>query len=358
MILKNYIKNNKACVIAEIGVNHNGKVSLAKKLVRIAKKCGADVVKFQNFDSNALVTKSAKKAKYQKLNTKNNNSQYSMLKKLELKKKDYFELKKLANNLKLGFLSSPFDNKSLLFLQNELKMNTIKIPSGEITNFKLLSNLKNNSVILSTGMSNLNEIAEAINVIFNKKIYSTTKKIKIIDQKFYNKIYNKIIILHCVSDYPVKDNYANLLAIKQIKDTFQLRVGFSDHTSGLLASSIAVSLGCVVIEKHLTIDKKLEGPDHRASLSPMEFLKMVNQIRKVELMLGDGLKKLEKCEINTKKIARKSLVALKNISKKEKFTEKNLSTKRPGTGVPASQFFKYIGKSCKKNYKIDDLLKE
>jgi N-acetylneuraminate synthase len=358
MILKDYIKNNKVCVIAEIGVNHNGKLSIAKKLIKIAKRSGADVVKFQNFNSNDLVTMSAKKAKYQKLNTKNNNSQYSMLKMLELKNKDYFELKKLANSLKLGFLSSPFDNKSLSFLQNELKINTIKIPSGEITNFKLLSKLKNNSVILSTGMSNLNEIAEAINVIFHKKIYSIKKEIKIIDKKFYNKIYDKIIILHCVSDYPVKESFANLLAIKQIKDTFQLRVGFSDHTSELLAPSIAVVLGCVVIEKHLTINKKLEGPDHRASLNPIEFSQMVNQIRRVELMLGDGIKKLEKCEINTRKIARKSLVALKNIKKKEKFTEKNLTTKRPGTGVPASQFFKYIGTRSKKNYKINDLIKE
>jgi N-acetylneuraminate synthase len=357
MILKNYIKN-KVCIIAEIGVNHNGKLSLAKKLIRIAKKSGADVVKFQNFNSNDLVTKGAKKAKYQKVNTKNNNSQYSMLRTLELKNKDYFELKKLANSLKLGFLSSPFDNKSLSFLQNELKINTIKIPSGEITNFKLLSDLKNNSVILSTGMSNLNEIAEAINVIYNEKIYSTKKKIKIIDKKFYKKIYNKIIILHCVSDYPVKDSHANLLAIKQIKDTFQLRVGFSDHTSGLLAPSIAVSLGCVVIEKHLTADKKLEGPDHRASLNPNEFYEMVKQIRKVESMLGDGFKKLERCEINIVKIARKSLVAIKNIKKKEKFTEKNLSTKRPGTGVSASRFFKYIGTSSKNSYKINDLIKE
>jgi N-acetylneuraminate synthase len=357
MILKNYIKN-RTCVIAEIGVNHNGKLNLAKKLVKVAKNCGADAVKFQNFVAEELVTKVAKKAKYQKINTKNKNTQFYMLKKLELKSKDYFELKKLCRKLKIGFLSSPFDSQSLSFIRNNLKIKTIKIPSGEITNFKLISDLKGFTVILSTGMSTLNDIAEAINVIFKKKIYSNKNKIKIVNYNFHKKIYSKIIILHCVSDYPVKDNFVNLLAINQLKNIFKLRVGFSDHTEGYLASVIAVSLGCKIIEKHLTINKNLNGPDHKASLDPLEFSKMVKFIRKTELMLGNGKKKIEKCEIDTQKIARKSLVAKINILKNERFTTANLTVKRPGTGISASQFFKYIGRISKRNYKADSLIVE
>jgi N-acetylneuraminate synthase len=355
MILKNYTKNN-TCVIAEIGVNHNGKLSLAKKLVKVAKSCGADVVKFQNFAADELVTKVAKKAEYQKINTKNNNTQFNMLKKLELKSEDYFELKKLCRKIKIGFLSSPFDSESLLFIKNNLKIKTIKIPSGEITNFKLISDLKGCSVILSTGMSTLKEIAEAINEIFKKKIFSTKNKIKILNYKIHKKIYNKIIILHCVSDYPVKDNFVNLLAINQLKNIFKLKVGYSDHTEGYLASVIAVSLGCKIIEKHLTINKNLNGPDHKASLDPLEFSRMVKLIRKTELMLGNGNKKVEKCEIDTQKIARKSLVAKINILKNERFTAANLTVKRPGTGIPANLFFKYIGRRSKRNYKADSLI--
>jgi len=358
MILKNYINKKKTCIIAEVGVNHNGNLRLAKKLIRIAKRSGADVVKFQNFDAKELVTKFAQKAKYQKINTRNNSGQLKMLKKLELKTKDYFELKKLSEKINIGFLSSPFDNKSLNFLKKILKVNTIKIPSGEITNFKLISDLKNCSVILSTGMSTPSEIAEAINIIFHKKIYSTKNEIKIINNSFYNNIRKKIAILHCISDYPAKDKFANILAVKDLEKKFKLTVGFSDHTQGYLASIIAVSLGCKIIEKHLTINKNFKGPDHNASLNPVEFSQMVKLIRRTEIMLGDGRKKLEKCEINTIKVARKSLVAKRNIKKNEKFTIDNLTTKRPGTGLSANLFFIYIGTYSKRNYKIDSLIKD
>ena len=191
-----------------------------------------------------------------------------------------------------------------------------------------------------------------------KKIFSTKNKIKILNYNTHKKIYNKIIILHCVSDYPVKDNFGNLLAINQLKNIFKLKVGYSDHTEGYLASVIAVSLGCKIIEKHLTINKNFKGPDHNASLNPLEFSEMVKLIRRTEIMLGDGRKKIEKCELNTIKLARKSLVAKRNISKNEKFTIENLTTKRPGTGLSANLFFKYIGTYSKKNYKIDSLIKD
>jgi N-acetylneuraminate synthase len=357
MILKNIINKKKTFVIAEIGVNHNGDLKKAIKFIKIAKDCGADAVKFQNFKAGSLVTKNAPKADYQIKNTKNNLSQFKMLKKLELLDKDYKYLIKECKKQKIHFLSSPFDNESLFFLQNKLKLSTIKIPSGEINNFNLLNNISKTSVILSTGMSDMVEIAEAINFIFKKKIYNTKKNIRIINKKFHSKIKKKISILHCVTDYPVKNIYANLLAIKTLKENFDLEVGYSDHTEGIMAPCIAVAYGAKIIEKHITINKSDKGPDHKASLNPKEFLAMVKGIRQVEILKGTGIKKKEKCEFKTVKIARKSIIAKKEISKFEKFTLNNITTKRPGNGIPANLFFDYLGKTSNKNYKKDDFIK-
>jgi N-acetylneuraminate synthase len=359
MILKNIIKNKRTFVIAEIGVNHNGSFKNAIKYIKLAKNCGADAVKFQNFKASSLVTYKAPKAEYQIKNTKNNSTQFQMLKKLELINNDYLKLIKECKKRKIQFLSSPFDNESLLFLQNNLKLKTIKIPSGEINNYNLLSLVKKTCLIISTGMSNIGEIIESINFIFKKKIFKLKKKdkVEIINKKLHKYIKYKVVILHCVTDYPVADKFANLLAIKTLKEKLNLEVGYSDHTKGTLAPSIAVSFGAKIIEKHLTINKNENGPDHKASLNPKEFKEMVNLIRQVEILRGDGIKKKEVCEIKNTKIARKSIVAKKDISKFERFTLNNITTKRPGTGVSASLFFKYIGKIASKKYKKDEFIK-
>lgn len=358
MILKKIINSNKVYIIAEIGVNHNGSLAKAKKLILYAKKSGANAVKFQNFQAESLATKFAPKANYQIKNTKNNESQFSMLKRLQLKPEDYYIIKNFCKRNHIDFLSSPFDNESLEFLKNKLRLKIIKIPSGEINNFKLLNNLKTSSIILSTGMSTEIEIANAINFIYKKKIFIIrNKKILIFNKKYLKKIFKRIILLHCVTDYPVKDKFANLMAISSLSKTFKLTIGYSDHTLGILAPIIAVALGSKVIEKHFTLNKSDLGPDHKASLEPKEFKLMVNFIRQTEILKGNGLKKVEFCEKKNIKIARKSLVSKSIIKKNELFNLKNLEVKRPGTGIPANEYFNYLGKKAKRDFLIDELIK-
>ena len=354
-----YNLNDKTFIIAEIGVNHNGNLSLAKKLVLAAKRSGADAVKFQNFTAEKLVTKNAKKAPYQIRNTKNNKSQFEMLKKLELKKSYYYDLSKFCKSIKIKFLSSVFDVESIVFLKNQLKINTIKIPSGEITNPLILEklNLKDYYIILSTGMSDIKEIINAINIIAKKNVYKiVNKRILINNKKKFNIIRNKLTVMHCVTDYPVKDHYANLQCINTLQDVLKIKIGYSDHTKGIIAPLIAVSKGAKMIEKHFTLDKNMSGPDHSASLNPKEFKKMVENIRTFETMNGVGIKKMFDCEKINKKIARKSLVANMPIKKGEKFTYKNITTKRPGNGICSSKIKKYINKFSKKNYQPDDFI--
>lgn len=348
-------------IIAEVGVNHNGKLQRAKKLILAAKKCGANFVKFQNFEADKLSSKKAKMAQYQVKNTKSKSTQFEMLKKLELSKKNYPLLKKFAKKNNIEFLSSPFDEKNYDYLTNHLKCKIVKIPSGEINNYLMLRkiSLNKNQIIMSTGMSNLTEIADAINLICKKKIYSVkSNNVKIIKPNLLKYLKKKIFLLHCVTDYPVEDKFANLNAIRTMSDKFQLNVGYSDHTKGILAPVIATTLGAKIIEKHLTLNVNDKGPDHKASLNPNEFKKMVQNIRTFEKMLGNGVKKIENCEKKNFFVARKSLVSKRSIKKGEKFNYENLTVKRPGSGIPASKIYEYIGKLSKFSYKTDELIKE
>lgn len=353
-------KKQKILIIAEAGVNHNGEIRLAKKLIDIAKKSGADFIKFQNWQAEELVTSNAKMAPYQIKNTKKKTRQINLLKPLELKKKYYPILKKYSKIKKIGFLSSPFDEKNYKYLSHELNCKLIKIPSGEINNFFMLNevNLEKEKLIISTGMSKLEEIADTLNFIAKKKIYKAhNEKISIINIANYNYIKNKISLLHCVTDYPVQEKFANLKCIQTLQNNFKLNTGYSDHTSGTLAPIIAVSLGAKIIEKHLTINKKMSGPDHKASIEGKEFAEMTKNIRSYEKMIGTGFKDIQKCELKNMKIAKKSIVAKKKILKGEIFGFNNLTAKRPVGGRKPSKLFKYIGKKSKKNYDKDDFIR-
>lgn len=324
----------KVTIIAEAGVNHNGDLNIAKKLIDIAKFSKADYVKFQSFKTDELLLKNAKKAEYQIKNTKNKDNQYQMLKKLELSEIIQLKIKEYCLNQKIKFLSTAFDIKSLDFLK-KIGLNTFKIPSGEITNTPYLRHVGSfkKNIILSTGMSDLKEIDFALNVI--------TKAGTPLD---------KITILHCTTDYPTKPKDVNLKAIKTLQDFFGTKVGYSDHTLGIEIAIAAVALGATLIEKHFTISRNNEGPDHKASLEPDELVSLVENIRKIQISLGNGDKKVQKGELNNIKVARKSIVARTKIKKGDVFTEFNLTTKRPGTGISPQKWDKLIGRKSLKNY--------
>ena len=350
---------NKVYIIAEIGVNHNGSISLAKKLIKKAKECGADAVKFQNFITKNLVTINAPKDKYKIKNTNSKQNQFEMLKTLELKLKSYFILKKFAKKNKIDFITSVFDEESLIFVQNKLKNNIIKIPSGELNNYLLLDKLnKKLKIIISTGMSTLPDIVKAINRIYKKEVYKL-KNNKIIkkNKKLLNNIKNKINIMHCVTDYPVEYGYANILSVKYLSKNLGLNVGYSDHTSGVLAPVIAVSLGASIIEKHFTLNQKMKGPDHQASLNPKNFKIMCDYIRNTEVLMGKEEKKIQKCEQKNIKIAKKNIVAKKDIEKGERFTLYNITAKRPYIFLSPDKIDQIINKKAKKKIKINEKIK-
>lgn len=332
----------KVKIIAEIGVNHNGKLDLAYKLIDLAKKSGADYAKFQLAIPENVVTLKAIRAPYQLINLKKKYNQFSLLKKIHFKLSDYYKIKKKCYESNIKFLASPFDIESLNFLQKKLKVNEIKIPSGEINNLPLLEKIskKNKNIFISTGMSSFSEIKFAIQVLL--KNGSSLKNIH---------------ILQCNTSYPTPFEDVNLLAMNRIKLFFKTKVGYSDHTQGIEASIAAVGCGATVIEKHLTLDKKMKGPDHRSSLEPKEFCKLVSSIRNIEKTLYDK-KHISKSEKKNIKLVRKSIVAKKNISKGEIFTENNITTKRPGTGISPIFWHKYINKRSKRNYKADELINE
>ncbi len=329
---------DKTFIIAEAGVNHNGSLDLAKKLIDSAAMIGANAIKFQTFKTELLVSKSAPLAKYQEKNTKNIDNQFQMLKKLELSYEDFLELNRYCLDKGIVFLSSAFDLMSIDFL-SKMDIPIWKIPSGEITNYpylKKIGKLKK-KILLSTGMSTLGEIENAINVF----VENGTN-------------YNDITLLHCSSEYPAPYEEVNLLAIKTLKDAFHLDTGYSDHTQGIEVPIAAVALGAKVIEKHFTLDKNLDGPDHKASLNPDEFALMVKSIRNIELSLGDGIKKPSISELKNKKIVRKSIVASKDIKKGEIFTEDNITTKRPANGLDPFLWDFLIGKKATKDYEKDE----
>lgn len=329
-------------IIAEAGVNHDGSLKKALKLINVAASAGANAVKFQTFKAEDLATKSAPKADYQiKNSSKKKESQYEMLKKLEFSKKMHKACIKRCKEKKILFISSAFDIKNLFFLK-KLNINIFKVPSGEINNIPYLETLGkfNKKIILSTGMSNIGEIKLAINTL----IKNGTKR-------------SKISLLQCTSAYPAPPEEINLRTILTLKKKFKLVVGLSDHSTGVIASSAAVTLGAKIIEKHLTLNKNLKGPDHKASLDPKEFKNMVNNIRIAEKMLGSFIKKITKSEKKNIKIVRKSIVALKNISKNERFGKSNITCKRPGTGIKPKFFKKILGKKSKKNFKKDELIR-
>ena len=334
----------KTLIIAEAGVNHNGDLNLAKRLVELAKKAGADFVKFQSFKSEECVSIKAPKAKYQVQNADDKNeTQFEMIKKLELDKNAHKELLDYAKSLDIGFLSTPFDLPSIELL-NELGLEMFKIPSGEITNLPYLRAVGalRKRVILSTGMSDLNEISAALSVL----IKSGTKE-------------RDISILHANTAYPTPFEDVNLRALQTLQKEFpHHKIGFSDHSLGIACPIAAVAMGACIIEKHFTLDKHLAGPDHKASLEPNELEMMVQGIRQIEKALGDGEKRLTKSEKENLKIARKSLVARREIKKGELFSEMNLTTKRPATGISAMRYDEFLGKMASKNYEKDEFIKE
>lgn len=327
-------------IIAEAGVNHNGSIELAFKLIDAAKEAGADAVKFQSFKAASLVSKKAEKAEYQKRTTDSHESQHEMIKRLELSFEDHIQLVDYCKSKNIIFLSSPFDFDSIDILNN-LGLDTFKIPSGEIINLPYLRKIGklNKNVILSTGMADLGEIEDAVDILMD----NGTKK-------------ENITVLHCNTEYPTPFEDVNLKAMLTIKNAFDIKVGYSDHTNGIEVPIAAVALGAEIIEKHFTIDKNMEGPDHKASLEPTELKAMVESIRNIEKALGDGIKKPSPSELKNKPIVRKSIVAIKNIKKGEKFSEMNLGVKRPGNGISPMRWSEVIGKTAKQDFDIDDLI--
>lgn len=331
---------NASCfIIAEAGVNHNGSLKLAKDLVDVAQEAGAHAIKFQTFSAEELVTEHAAKAEYQKKETDDQESQFQMLKKLELSYNDHIELISYCKEKGILFISTPFDNKSCDLLDN-LNVPCFKIGSGDITNIPLIQHIakKNKPIILSTGMSFLSEIENAL-----KSIYEISPSFP-------------VALLHCVSCYPTHPEEANLLAIKTLSNAFTIPIGFSDHTQGIEIPFASIALGAKIIEKHFTLDKNLPGPDHKASLDPIELKTLISGIKNIEKSFGHGRKEPCLREIETAKIARRSIVANTDIKKDEIITELNIAIKRPGTGI-SSEFLPYfIGKKIKKDLKKGDLL--
>lgn len=327
---------SRTYIIAEAGVNHNGDFKLAKKMIFEAKKAGVDAVKFQTFVSKNLVSNYAPKAEYQKKNTNGLESQQDMLKKLELSFNDFTVLQEYAKELDIDFLSTPFDEESIEFLKT-LQMPFWKIPSGEITNLPYLMKIEETKkpIILSTGMSTIDEIEQTLNVF---KEYSRSN----------------ITLLHCNTEYPTPFKDVNLKAMNTLKDKFNVNVGYSDHTKGIEVPIAAVAMGAVIIEKHFTLDKNMEGPDHKASIEPNELVSMVNAIRNIEESLGDGEKCPSDSEIKNISIARKSIVAKKEIKRGDLFTIDNLTVKRPGDGLSPMEWFNILGETALRDFNIDE----
>ena len=327
-------------IIAEAGVNHNGSINLAKKLIDVASNAGADAVKFQSFKAENLTTKNAQKAMYQKETTNIEESHFDMLKKLELSIEMHKELISYCKNKKIIFLSSPFDHESIELLE-DLGLEIFKIPSGEITNLPYLRHIGKlgRKIILSTGMSNIDEVKNALDILIN----SGTKK-------------ENITVLHANTEYPTPMEDVNLRAMVTIGKELDIKFGYSDHTLGIEVDIAAVAMGANCIEKHFTLDCNMEGPDHKASLEPNELKAMVAAIRNIELALGSNIKKPSRSEIKNIKIARKSIVAKTKITKDEVLSEKNITVKRPGEGMSPMKWDSVVGTKATKDYNEDELI--
>lgn len=329
---------SRVFVIAEAGVNHNGDIEIAKQLIDAASEAGADAVKFQTFQADSLVCRTAKKAEYQLETTDRTETQYDMLKKLELTPQMHRELIEHCLKRNIMFLSTPFDLESIKLL-SELGMQIYKIPSGEITNLPYLREIakQQKKIILSTGMSSMDEVKAAVNVLKNNGT-------------------EELVLLHCNTQYPTPISDVNLLAMVKMREETGLPVGYSDHTQGIEVPIAAAALGAEVIEKHFTLDRKMEGPDHKASLEPQELMQMVVGIRKIESALGSKIKQVSESEKENLVIARRSIVAAMKIKKGEEFTEVNLTTKRPGDGINPMRWDEIIGIKANKSYEIDELI--
>ena len=327
-------------IIAEAGVNHNGSLEIAKKLVDSAADAGVDIIKFQTFNSKNLVSKSARMAEYQQKNTGHDESQYAMLKKLELSVEDHLELIQHCNKRGIRFFSTAFDMESIDFLHS-LHMGLWKIPSGEITNYPYLKKIASyqEPVILSTGMCNLEDIEASLGVLLKEGC----KK-------------QNVTILHCNTEYPTPFGDVNLRAMLEIKEKFGTKVGYSDHTNGIEVPIAAVAMGACVIEKHFTLDRNMEGPDHKASLEPEELKKMVQSIRNIEMALGSGHKVVSPSEKKNIEIARKSIVAARDIAKGEILSENNLTVKRPGNGISPMRWNDVVGTIAVRDFSEDEVI--
>lgn len=328
----------KTYIIAEAGVNHNGNLKLAYQMIDEAASTGVDCIKFQTFKSEKLVSKFAEKAEYQKDQTGDEESQLDMVKKLELKFSDFIDLKDYAENKGLDFCSTAFDEESITFL-HDIKIPFWKIPSGEVTNLPYLLKIAkyNEPIVMSTGMCELSDIKNAL---------------------YYIRKYNdkEIVLLHCNTEYPTPFEDVNLSAMYSLKENFDCKIGYSDHSLGIEVPIAATAMGAMVIEKHFTLNKEMEGPDHKASLNPLELKEMVREIRNIEKAIGSKEKHITDSERKNMKIARKSIVAKRKIVKGEKLSEENLTCKRPGNGITPMKWFEVIGKQAVKDFEEDELI--
>ena len=334
------IGNGEPCfIVAEAGVNHNGDINLAKKLIDAAKEAGADAVKFQTWKTENIILRDVKMAEYQKENIKLEESQYEMLKKLELPYEWHFELKEYAERIGLVFFSTMEDRESVDFLIKNLKIPLIKVGSGDLTNYPLLKYTARfkKPMVLSTGMATLSEVDEAARTILNEGN-------------------NNIILLQCTTQYPCPYEDINLRAMLGLKETFKTIVGFSDHSLGMECAVAAIALGAKYIEKHFTLDRNLPGPDHKASLEPVEFKRMVDAIRNTEKALGDGIKRPMPSELKNKKITVRKIVASRDIKKGETLNEENITFKRANYGLDARYYTFIEGKRAKKDINKDDVI--
>lgn len=358
---------NKTLIIAEAGVNHNGDENLAFKLVDAAHDAGADIVKFQTFKANKLVTKHAKQAGYQVQNTGVIESQYDMLKRLELSHETHLRLVAYCNDKGIGFLSTAFDVDSLAFLVADLGLKRLKIPSGEITNlpFVLAHAMTGCDLILSTGMCDLADIEVALSVIaFGYTQHNDSEPSLQAFKEAYSSLEGqkalkaKVTLLHCTTEYPAPLDEINLRAMGTLGSAFDLPVGYSDHTEGVVIPVAAVARGALLIEKHFTLDKDMEGPDHKASLSPAELKEMVDGIRAVEMALGSAIKAPTKSEVTNRAVARKSLVAARPIKEGAIIEGDDIAIKRPGTGMAPSRYWSLIDSVASRSYEEGDLFVE